>query len=132
MLTLLGGVFIVATACSLAGGAFVRRMAAAGGAVVPPRADRWHSAPTPTMGGVAIAAATVVASVGIAVRADLAGPLVEWIPVPLAALAMFIVGILDDRLQLSPVAKLVASLAIGAFLVFALAGSDIAGALPSG
>ena len=31
-----------------------------------------------------------------------------WLPVLLAALAMFVVGVLDDRLQLSPLAKLVA------------------------
>ena len=47
-----------------------------------------------------------------------------WAPVLAASLAMFVVGVLDDRLQLSPVAKLVASLAIGAFLVFALAGTE--------
>ena len=41
------------------------------------------------------------------------------------------VGFFDDRLQLSPVAKLVASLAVGAFLVFALAGGEPDGALPS-
>ena len=41
----------------------------------------------------------------------------------LLGIAMFGVGFLDDRLQLSPVAKLVASLAIGAYLVLALAGS---------
>jgi len=131
VLVLLFAVFIVATACSLVGGAVVRRFAAAGGAVVPPRADRWHTAPTPTMGGIAIAAATFVGAAAIALRWDLAGPAVEWLPVPLGALAMFVVGILDDRLQLSPVAKLVASLAIGAFLVFALAGSDVEAALPS-
>ena len=84
------------------------------------------------MGGIAIAAGTVIACGGIALRSDLAGPPTEWIPVLLGALAMFVVGILDDRLQLSPVAKLVASLAIGAFLVFALAGSDVESALPSG
>ncbi len=83
------------------------------------------------MGGIAIAAATFVGAAAIALRWDLAGPAVEWLPVPLGALAMFVVGILDDRLQLSPVAKLVASLAIGAFLVFALAGSDVDAALPS-
>ena len=54
-----------------------------------------------------------------------------WAPVALAALAMFVVGVLDDRLQLSPLAKLVASLAIGAFLVFALAGTEPEGALPT-
>lgn len=89
----------------------MRRLAPVFGAVVPPRPDRWHSAPTPTMGGIAIAVATVA---GFAV--GLAGPLlqadvVEWSAVLIAGLAMFVVGFFDDRLQLSPVAKLVASLA---------------------
>ena len=53
---LLASIFVVATVASLAGGRFVRRMATARGAVIPPRADRWHSAPTPTMGGIAIVA----------------------------------------------------------------------------
>src|SRR5258707_15587796 len=34
---------------------------------------------------------------------------------------MFVVGVLDDRFRLSPLAKLVSSLIIGAFLVFSLA-----------
>ncbi|MBI4886428.1 MAG: hypothetical protein HY824_05010 [Acidobacteria bacterium] len=131
MLMLLAAVFVVATAGSLAGGAVVRRFATAGGAVVPPRADRWHTAPTPTMGGIAIAAATIAGSAVLLLRPDVAGAVSDWMPVPLAALAMFVVGVLDDRLQLSPVAKLVASLAIGAFLVFALAGGEVEGALPS-
>jgi UDP-GlcNAc:undecaprenyl-phosphate GlcNAc-1-phosphate transferase len=46
-----------------------------------------------------------------------------WLPIPLAAIAMFVVGVLDDRFQLSPLAKLVASLIIGAFLVFSLTRS---------
>src|SRR5688500_15982777 len=83
------------------------------------------------MGGIAIATATVV---GFAAAA--AGPLfesgvVEWLAVIVAALGMFALGCFDDRLQLSPVAKLVASLAVGAFLVFALAGSEPEGALPT-
>src|SRR5688572_1935300 len=83
------------------------------------------------MGGAAIVGATMVGFLVIAVRPDLIGALRAWLPVPLAALAMFVVGVLDDRLQLSPVAKLVASLAIGAFLVFALTGVEPEGALPS-
>ena len=122
---------VVATLTALAVGAGVRRLAPAFGAVVPPRPDRWHSAPTPTMGGIAIVTATVVgfsvAAAGPVLRADL----VEWLAVLVAGLAMFTVGLFDDRLQLSPVAKLVASLAVGAFLVFALAGVDPDGALPS-
>ena len=63
---------IVAIGTAVAAGAAVRRLAPVFGAVVPPRPDRWHSAPTPTMGGIAIAVATVIGfSVG------LAGPLLE-------------------------------------------------------
>lgn len=124
-------VFVVATAVSVAAGALVRRTAPAIGAVVPPRPDRWHNTPTPTMGGIAIAIGTLAGFVTIAARPDLIGVADTWAPVPLAALAMFVVGILDDRLQLSPLAKLVASLAIGAFLVFALAGAEPQGAVPT-
>jgi UDP-GlcNAc:undecaprenyl-phosphate GlcNAc-1-phosphate transferase len=75
------------------------------------------------MGGIGIAGAVVVAFGGAALVQGFLGPVEEWAPVLAAALAMFGVGVLDDRLQLSPVAKLVASLAIGAFLVSALAAS---------
>src|SRR6185436_10658168 len=51
---------LVSLLASLALCAAVRRGAPAIGAVVPPRPDRWHSEPTPTMGGVAIAVATVL------------------------------------------------------------------------
>jgi UDP-GlcNAc:undecaprenyl-phosphate/decaprenyl-phosphate GlcNAc-1-phosphate transferase len=131
VLIFLATVFAVAAGCSLAGGAVVRRLASGSGAVVPPRPDRWHTTPTPTMGGVAIVAGTLGAFVMVAIRPDLVGPPADWLPVPLAAFAMFVVGVLDDRLQLSPLAKLVSSLAIGAFLVFALAGVGAEDALPS-
>ena len=131
MLIVLIAVFLVATVCSLAGGAVVRRFAASSGAVVPPRPDRWHTSPTPTMGGLAIAAATMAGFAVALVRPGLLGASTAWYPVPLAAVGMFIVGVLDDRLQLSPLAKLVTSLAIGAFLVSALAGVGPGGALPS-
>src|SRR5688572_20018838 len=83
------------------------------------------------MGGIAIAAATIAGFVALVARPDLIDVPAEWVPVPLAALAMFVVGVFDDRLQLSPLAKLVSSLAIGAFLVFALGGAEPDGALPS-
>jgi UDP-GlcNAc:undecaprenyl-phosphate GlcNAc-1-phosphate transferase len=122
---------VLATVTAIAVGGLVRRLAPVYGAVVPPRPDRWHSAPTPTMGGIAIASATLVGFGAIALTAGVDG-LLDWSAVLAAAVAMFVVGLLDDRLQLSPVAKLVASLAVGAFLVFALIGADPEGALPSG
>jgi UDP-GlcNAc:undecaprenyl-phosphate GlcNAc-1-phosphate transferase len=117
-------VFAVALVASVVLGALVRRFAPSIGAVVPPRPDRWHRAPTPTMGGLAIASATVIGCLVVAWRPSLVADLLPWAPVLAASLAMFVVGVLDDRLQLSPVAKLVASLVVGAFLVFALAGTE--------
>ena len=125
-------VFVISAAAAVAFGTVVSRVAPGIGAVVPPRPDRWHDTPTPTMGGVAIAAATLVGFLAIVLRPELFDMPQVWLPVALAAYAMFVVGVLDDRLQLSPLAKLVASLAIGAFLVFALAGTEPGGALPSG
>ena len=116
--------FAIALIASLALGALVRRFAPTIGAVVPPRPDRWHRAPTPTMGGMAIASATTIGFLVVAWRPSLVADFLPWAPALAASLAMFVVGVLDDRLQLSPVAKLVASLAIGAFLVFALAGTE--------
>jgi UDP-GlcNAc:undecaprenyl-phosphate GlcNAc-1-phosphate transferase len=121
---LLAVVAAVALLASIALGALVRRVAPSIGAVVPPRPDRWHSSPTPTMGGVAIALGTLAGFVLVATRLDLVDATGAWVPVLLASLAMFVVGLLDDRLQLSPLAKLVSSLAIGAFLVLALTGID--------
>jgi UDP-GlcNAc:undecaprenyl-phosphate GlcNAc-1-phosphate transferase len=119
--------FALAAGCAVALGAVVRRAAPAVGAVVPPRADRWHGSPTPTMGGVAIAGATALGFLAVIIRPDVLPWADTWVPVPLAALAMFVVGVLDDRLQLSPLAKLVSSLIVGAFLVFALARTQPGG-----
>jgi UDP-GlcNAc:undecaprenyl-phosphate/decaprenyl-phosphate GlcNAc-1-phosphate transferase len=123
--------FSIAAGVALWLGSVVRRCAPAIGAVVPPRPDRWSTTPTPTMGGIAIALATVAGFGIIALVPDRAAVTSAWPAVLLAALAMSVVGMYDDRLQLSPVAKLVSSLAIGAFLVFALTGSEPSGALPT-
>jgi UDP-GlcNAc:undecaprenyl-phosphate GlcNAc-1-phosphate transferase len=123
--------FVIATATAVAMGALVRRVAPVVGAVVPPRPDRWSNAATPTMGGIAIALGTIGGFIAVGlISPGAASATSAWAWVLLAALAMFVVGFYDDRLQLSPIAKLVASLVIGAFLVFALAGAEPAGALP--
>jgi UDP-GlcNAc:undecaprenyl-phosphate/decaprenyl-phosphate GlcNAc-1-phosphate transferase len=129
--TILLAAAAVATIASLALGALVRRTAPTIGAVVPPRSDRWHRTPTPTMGGIAIAAATACGFSLVLRQPEVFAAFATWAPVAGAAGAMFVVGVLDDRLQLSPLAKLVASLAIGASLVFALAGRDPDSALPT-
>ena len=118
--------FAAATLAALLLGAVVWRFAHVVGAVVPPRPDRWHDQSTPTMGGVAIALATGLGAMCLLAwpEARVAGP---WLWVALASLAMWTVGLLDDQVQLSPLAKLVASLIIGAFLVFALGRTELGG-----
>ncbi len=118
-------VIAVAAAVSVALGGVVRRVAPALGAVVPQRPDRWHDKPTPTLGGIAIAVATLAGFLPVVVLWPNLLPWVDtWFPVPLAAAAMFAVGLLDDQLQLSPIAKLVSSLIIGALLVFAVSRAE--------
>lgn len=99
--------------------AAVRYMARRRGAVVPVRADRWHHSPTPTFGGVAIAGSTVLVMGVVALFWD-APALPNALAVLGASVAMFLVGIIDDRLQLTPLAKLLASLTVGAFLLYGL------------
>ncbi|HXG87703.1 MAG TPA: hypothetical protein VNJ02_05140 [Vicinamibacterales bacterium] len=112
---------LIAAVLSLTLCGLVRYAATRGGALVPPRADRWHTNPTPTMGGVgfALAAAVVVLGAQLLPGANLDQP--HEVAIPIAAIAMFVIGLLDDRLQLSPVAKLVASLVVGALVVFVIA-----------
>ena len=76
------------------------------------------------MGGIAIALATTIGFLVVLARPAVAADFLLWGPVLGVSLAMFVVGVLDDRLQLSPVAKLVSSLAIGGFLVFALSDTE--------
>ena len=123
------GTFILAVALSLLLCWAVRRAAMRRGAVVPPRPDRWHRAPTPTMGGIGIACASIVAALIFYLRSDFPTPQPRHLVVPISAFVMLIIGVLDDRLQLSPLAKLVSSLIVGAFVVFAM-GTDGGAALP--
>ncbi len=116
--------FIVGAVACTALSAVARRVATRLGIVVPPRPDRWHQEPTPTMGGVAIAIATGLAMAVLALAPARVDPPMAWLAVPMAALAMLSVGLADDRRQLSPLAKLVFSLVVGAFLVFALKNAE--------
>ena len=87
------------------------------GVVSIPSKDRWREHPTPMLGGVAIAAGTVVAAVVFRVgewnEAALLGP----------AIGLLALGLVDDRITLGPTAKLVGSLAAGAGLVYLLSQS---------
>ena len=104
----------VAAVISFAVGGLVRRAALARGIVVAPRPDRWHQVPTPTYGGIGIVAGALA---GCAIGGGLAAP--AW-PVLTAGAALFVIGWFDDQTQMSALAKMVSSLAVAAFFVFAI------------
>src|SRR5581483_2370476 len=107
--------WLVAGLISVIACGLVRTWALRIGVVVYPRNDRWHQSPRPLLGGLGIMVGTVA---GLAIGGM---PTTETLIIGGAALAMHIVGLLDDRVSLSPLAKLVASLACGALVVFGLA-----------
>lgn len=80
------------------------------GWVAKPRADRWHSRPTALMGGIGIGAGTLLAWL-------LSGRVEAIVPVALPALGIFVLGFVDDRLNLRPHHKLVGQIAAAAALL---------------
>lgn len=120
--------FISATVLSYLFSRVVQRSAIRRGAIVSPHSDRWNRRSTPTFGGVAIVATSVILSAIVLLLSGLIDEVITSSIVMLAALAMFLVGMADDNLQLTPLAKLVASLVVGAFFVF---GLNLPGVIPA-
>ncbi|HEY8548400.1 MAG TPA: hypothetical protein VIL35_00475 [Vicinamibacterales bacterium] len=90
--------------------AVVKRVALRVGAVAIPKADRWHRTRVPLLGGVAIAAAVLVATVASPVRD--AGILLLLA----AGLALLVVGAVDDYRPLRPQSKLIAQILVASIL----------------
>src|SRR3954447_12731350 len=79
----------------------VRSLARRRELVARPSADRWHQRPTALLGGIAIAAATLVGMLGfLMLRASL--PPLPLAAVGVSAVFMCIVGLVDDLAQLRP------------------------------
>ncbi len=84
------------------------------GWVARPRADRWHKSPTALMGGIGIFGGALA---GWAVTG-------EWrtmLPLLIASGLMFVLGFVDDRVQLRPHHKLLGQIA--ACAIFIMAGN---------
>src|SRR5215471_6240095 len=109
----------VAAAVSFSGAGVVRRAALARGIVVAPRPDRWHQVPTPTYGGIGVFAG-VLAGSAIAGGFDPSA----W-PVLVTAGVLFAIGWFDDLVQMSALAKMVASLAVAAFFVLMIVSTSM-------
>jgi UDP-GlcNAc:undecaprenyl-phosphate GlcNAc-1-phosphate transferase len=81
------------------------------GYTAQPKEDRWHRQPTALLGGVAIAATV------LAVYSLLGDP--GELPVLFVGAALvFVLGLIDDLIDLKPYAKLVAEIAIASMFVF--------------
>ncbi|RMH14304.1 MAG: undecaprenyl/decaprenyl-phosphate alpha-N-acetylglucosaminyl 1-phosphate transferase, partial [Gemmatimonadetes bacterium] len=105
-----------------------RTLALRRGRVSDPREDRWHRRPTPAVGGaplfIGFGGAVALA---IAFGAHPAGwmdpparavlPLAPHMAILLAATGMFLLGLVDDQVQVRPVTKLVGQIAAAALLI---------------
>jgi UDP-GlcNAc:undecaprenyl-phosphate GlcNAc-1-phosphate transferase len=102
----------------------VRKVAVRYGFVAAPKADRWHKRPTAMMGGVAIYLTTVLMFLVFV-------PFTKEAFVILAGSSfLFLVGLLDDYLQIKPYQKLIGqfigvSIIVGFGLVLPWTNSDI-------
>jgi UDP-GlcNAc:undecaprenyl-phosphate GlcNAc-1-phosphate transferase len=102
----------ITTLLSLALTWVVRQMARHYGMMAYPRGDRWHNRPTALLGGIAIVAAfllglTLFLPEDLAVRRLVAG-----------GILLFLVGLIDDLVQIKPYIKLAAQLVASSGLVF--------------
>ena len=85
------------------------------GIVDTPKGDRWHSRPTPKVGGIAIFIAfaiSISSTILITSSFDF-----QW-ALLVGSVITFIVGIIDDNRSLSPVAKIVGQIIAAAIVVF--------------
>ncbi|MBI4560757.1 MAG: glycosyl transferase, partial [Candidatus Rokubacteria bacterium] len=88
------------------------RLARRIGLVALPREDRWHGAPVPLLGGVAIVVGTLVP-----LAVSTAGTR-DFLVLGLAALGMAAVGLVDDIYSLKPQLKLIAQIVIATALLY--------------
>lgn len=110
--------FGVSLALSIALTLLVAWVARRFGMVAKPRADRWHKKPTALFGGVAMFIAFVVTSLGLRLYDyDVQGDMLLLV----CSSAMFLLGFIDDLVQLKPYAKLVGQIVVAAiFTTFGL------------
>jgi len=89
----------------------VRQLAGRFGFVAKPKSDRWHKKPTAMMGGVAIFLTTIIAYAAFVPKTN------ESLIVMGASSFLFLVGLLDDVLNIKPYQKLFGQLIGATFIV---------------
>jgi UDP-GlcNAc:undecaprenyl-phosphate GlcNAc-1-phosphate transferase len=91
-----------------------RAVATRQGFVAEPNHDRWHRRPTALLGGPAIVAATLLTAVALVGSPH--SPL--WLSVAVGAVAMAVVGLVDDLIRIRPATKLIAQIALALLPVY--------------
>lgn len=102
----------------------VRELASKYGFVAKPKSDRWHKRPTAMLGGAAIFLTTLLVFAAAVPKKN------EFLIVLAASSFLFIVGLLDDILNIKPYQKLVGQLmgsifVVGFGLVLPLTGNEL-------
>src|SRR5258708_2569615 len=90
----------------------VRRLAHRIGMVAAPTQNRWHKTPTALLGGAAIFTAFIAGFLVFGDRANSLYPIVG------GGAFLFLVGLVDDAVQLKPYTKLVAQLIAASAVVY--------------
>src|ERR1700730_8042879 len=90
----------------------VRKIAYRIGMVAAPRQDRWHQKPTALLGGVAIFIAFVIGYLIFVPKNPSLYPIIG------GGAFLFVVGLVDDIVQLKPYTKLVTQLIAAAMVVY--------------
>jgi len=109
---LIAGAVALTAALGLVFTYIVRAGARRYGVVAPPRTDRWHQRPTALMGGIAIYLSFII---GCSVFAP---SLHRAQPILISGTLLFVVGLIDDRVQLKPYIKLALQIIAAAITVY--------------
>lgn len=107
--------FGIALILSLALVPLIRSISLRFGVVDVPKDDRWHKRPTPKVGGIAIFIAFAIAL--LITLFIVPSEEIQW-ALLVGSLLTFLLGVLDDSKQLSPVAKLIGQILAASIVVF--------------
>ena len=93
----------------------IRKFSTSLGLMYLPRADRWHSKPTPKIGGVGI---YISFGIGILISFLLKLTGFQHWPLLIGSTLIFIVGLIDDIKPMSPTSKLIGEILAASIVVF--------------
>ena len=113
------GALLLAFAVSVAATPVVMRLAGRYGFVAKPKADRWHSRPTALLGGIAL---YLGVTLSVLVFGDLGR---EMIGVLIGGTLIFVLGFVDDILQIKPSTKFLGEILAACVVLYAGLGFDL-------